>query len=96
VATQIYADCESWHCGHGKAYEKYGIDSERGCLIVVRPDGYTALLAEIEDTKSLDEYFDAFLQQPTNALGANTEPDWTIYAQRKKARREEALAQREL
>jgi phenol 2-monooxygenase len=79
VATQIYADCESWHCGHGKAYEKYGIDSERGCLIVVRP-----------------EYFDTFLLQPTHALGANTEPDWTIYAQRKKARREEALAQREL
>lgn len=27
--------------GHGKAYEGYGIDEERGAVLVIRPDGCT-------------------------------------------------------
>jgi phenol 2-monooxygenase len=36
---KLYADCESYHQGHGRVYDNLGIDAERGALIVVRPDG---------------------------------------------------------
>lgn len=35
---KIYFDDESHNHGHGHAYETYGIDPERGALVVVRPD----------------------------------------------------------
>jgi Phenol hydroxylase, C-terminal dimerisation domain. len=35
---KIYFDDESYNHGHGHAYETYGIDPERGALVVVRPD----------------------------------------------------------
>lgn len=28
----------SYDAGHGRAYEKYGIDCETGAVVVVRPD----------------------------------------------------------
>lgn len=74
---KIYADCEDWHIGHPRAYEKYGIDPVKGCVVVVRPDGYVSLVTDFESTKDLDAYFDGFMQAPKKALGANTEPDWT-------------------
>lgn len=37
--NKIYADCESFHNGHGEVYKNLGIDRERGAAIVVRPDG---------------------------------------------------------
>lgn len=35
---KIYFDDESYHHGHGHAYEQYGIDPKAGCIVVVRPD----------------------------------------------------------
>jgi len=67
---KLYADCESYHQGHGRVYDNLGIDAERGALIVVRPDGYTALVCDLEDTAMLDAYFDGVLVQPAKALGA--------------------------
>lgn len=36
---KIYADCESYHRGHGQIYQNLGIDSEEGAVVVLRPDG---------------------------------------------------------
>lgn len=36
---KIYADCESYHQGHGEIYKNLGIDVEKGAVIVLRPDG---------------------------------------------------------
>lgn len=34
----MFSDEESYNSGHGHAYELYGVDPERGALVVVRPD----------------------------------------------------------
>lgn len=39
---KIYFDDESYHHGHGHAYEAYGIDPKEGCIVVVRPDQCTS------------------------------------------------------
>lgn len=36
--TKVYADDESYNSGHGRAYEAYGVDPQRGAIVVVRPD----------------------------------------------------------
>ena len=35
---KIFFDDESYHSGHGHAYEAFGIDPEKGALAIVRPD----------------------------------------------------------
>lgn len=36
--TKVFADEESYNSGHGHAYEAFGVDPQRGALVVVRPD----------------------------------------------------------
>ncbi|EHL00336.1 putative Phenol 2-monooxygenase [Glarea lozoyensis 74030] len=35
---KIYIDDESYNYGHGHAYEFYGIDPDKGAIVIVRPD----------------------------------------------------------
>jgi hypothetical protein len=35
---KIYIDDESYHSGHGHAYEFYGVDPEKGAIGIIRPD----------------------------------------------------------
>ena len=35
---KVYIDDESYHSGHGRAYDFYGINPDRGAVIIVRPD----------------------------------------------------------
>ncbi|MCJ1307365.1 hypothetical protein MMC25_001011 [Agyrium rufum] len=58
---KIFADNESYHHGHGKAYENYGVDSERGCVVVLRPDQYVGWIGELEDVEDMDRYFSEIL-----------------------------------
>lgn len=79
--NKIYADAESWHMPHPKSYDAWGIDTAKGCVVVVRPDGYTSLVTDLEDTDTLDAYFDQFMVAPKQPIGAETEPNWTIKGQ---------------
>ncbi|KIL93722.1 phenol 2-monooxygenase [Fusarium avenaceum] len=36
--NKVYVDDNSYHEGHGQAYQNYGIDAKRGCAIILRPD----------------------------------------------------------
>lgn len=36
---KIYVDDDSYHSGHGRAYEYYGINPDKGATVIVRPDG---------------------------------------------------------
>jgi phenol 2-monooxygenase (NADPH) len=45
----IFVDGESYHEGHSRAYEKYGIDKSTGALVGVRPDGYIGLVTSVSD-----------------------------------------------
>jgi phenol 2-monooxygenase len=89
---KIYADCETYHRGHGHAYEKYGIDAEKGAVVVVRPDGYVAMVCDLEDTADLEAYFSEFMAVPAQPLGAQAGKDWTFTAKAKAERRKKALA----
>ncbi|KAF2424502.1 phenol hydroxylase [Tothia fuscella] len=64
--NKIFVDDESYHEGHGKAYEGYGVDPERGCLVVLRPDQYVAFVGEIDDTASVEEYFNGLMLDGSN------------------------------
>ncbi|KAF2455021.1 phenol hydroxylase [Lineolata rhizophorae] len=61
---RIFVDAESYHEGHGRAYEGYGVDKERGCVVVLRPDQYVAYVGELEDVADLERYFGAVLLEP--------------------------------
>lgn len=54
---KVYVDDESYHEGHGHAYENYGVDAERGCVVALRPDQYIGYIGELEDVDELAAYF---------------------------------------
>lgn len=54
---KVYVDDDSYHEGHGRAYEKYGVDAEKGCVVVVRPDQYVGYVGELGDEHDLARYF---------------------------------------
>jgi phenol 2-monooxygenase len=58
---KIYVDDESYHEGHGHAYEKYGVDPKRGCAAILRPDQYVGWVGELEDVEAMDKYFSGFM-----------------------------------
>ena len=62
---KIFVDDMSYHEGHGHAYEGYGVDPERGCLVVVRPDGYVGWMGEIDDVGEAGRYFGGFMVPQT-------------------------------
>ena len=58
---KVFVDDESYHEGHGEAYKKYGVDAERGCVVIVRPDQYVGWIGETEDRGDMDRYFSEIL-----------------------------------
>jgi phenol 2-monooxygenase len=67
----IYADDMSYHEGHGRAYEKYGVDPNVGALIVVRPDNYVSMVTELsgDGIEDVTNFF--------NGLMAPQKESWT-------------------
>uniref|UniRef100_A0A8H7N2X0 FAD-binding domain-containing protein n=1 Tax=Bionectria ochroleuca TaxID=29856 RepID=A0A8H7N2X0_BIOOC len=53
----IYADDDSYHDGHGRVYERCGINKEEGCFIVVRPDGYISTIRSLNQTTEILAFF---------------------------------------
>lgn len=41
-----------------EVYNKYGVDTTRGAVVVVRPDGYVGTICAIEDGEGLTSYLD--------------------------------------
>ncbi|KXH32467.1 phenol hydroxylase [Colletotrichum nymphaeae SA-01] len=66
--NKVYVDDESYHEGFGDAYKNYGVDKQRGCVVVVRPDQYVAWIGELEDFDDLQKYFEGclVLSQPVS------------------------------
>ena len=60
---KVFVDDDSYHEGHGHAYENYGIDSRTGCVIVVRPDEHVSWVGELEDVEDMEQFFMAFMRQ---------------------------------
>ena len=58
---KIFVDDESYYEGHGNAYEGYGVDNKRGCIVLVRPDQHVGWIGDLEDTNYLETYFEQFV-----------------------------------
>ncbi|KAK8113753.1 hypothetical protein PG999_005822 [Apiospora kogelbergensis] len=58
---KVYVDDVSYHEGFGDAYKNYGVDKERGCVVIVRPDQYVAWVGELEDFDEVQAYFEGCL-----------------------------------
>lgn len=55
---RVFADTESVHRGHGRVYERLEIARDKGCNVVVRPDGYVGAVADVLDFEALRRYFE--------------------------------------
>ena len=58
---KVFVDDESYHEGHGRAYENYGVDKQKGCAVVVRPDQYVSFVTEVDDYEGLARFFGGFM-----------------------------------
>lgn len=54
----IYADDESYHDGHGEAYQRCGLNRDQDCVVVVRPDGYISVVCGLEYSEVVASFFD--------------------------------------
>ncbi|EGG02844.1 uncharacterized protein MELLADRAFT_38407 [Melampsora larici-populina 98AG31] len=54
---KIFTDEASYREGHGHAYEKYGINPDVGCMLVVRPDQHVSLILDLDDHLALSKSF---------------------------------------
>ncbi|KAI9736998.1 MAG: hypothetical protein M1834_000587 [Cirrosporium novae-zelandiae] len=55
----VFVDDVSYHEGFGDAYGVFGIGREKGCFVVVRPDGYVGFVGEMGERglKGVEKYF---------------------------------------
>ncbi|BCS26562.1 putative FAD monooxygenase [Aspergillus puulaauensis] len=58
---KIFVDDLSYHEGHGQLYETFGIDPDKGCLVVLRPDQYVSYVGPLEDYDAVDRFFSGFM-----------------------------------
>lgn len=81
---KIHVDDQSYHEGHGHAYENYGIDPTAGCAVILRPDQYISWVGEFDDFESMNRFFGGFMVDQSKKGGAikmaNGESKKDIYA----------------
>lgn len=81
---KIHVDDQSYHEGHGHAYENYGIDTTKGCAIILRPDQYISWVGEFDDFDSMNTFFRGFMVDQSKEGGAikqiNGESKKSLYA----------------
>ena len=58
---KVFVDDVSYHEGYGDAYAKYGVDKERGRVVILRPDQHVAWIGEFEDVEAIEAYFSRVL-----------------------------------
>lgn len=63
--NKVFVDDISYHEGHGEAYKNYGVDKEKGCVVIARPDQYVGWVGTLEDVSDMDRYFSEFLVPQT-------------------------------
>lgn len=59
---KIYVDDQSYHEGHGHAYQNYGVDAKKGCVVILRPDQYVSWIGNLEDVEDMDHFFSGFMK----------------------------------
>lgn len=59
---KLFVDDQSYHEGHGHAYEAYGINPEEGCAVIIRPDQYVGWIGAVDDCEMMERYFAGFMR----------------------------------
>lgn len=60
---KVFVDDESYHEGHGHAYESYGVDKTRGAAVILRPDQYISWVGEADDFDAMESFFGGFMKK---------------------------------
>jgi len=70
---KIFVDDESYHEGYGRIYENFGIDTQEGCAVIIRPDQYISYVGRMDAYEEVDRFFSAFMipQKHTSAKLVN-------------------------
>lgn len=63
---KAFSDEESYGFGFGEIFKTRGIDRERGCMVIVRPDQYVSAVLPLDAHKELGKFFAGFML-PTTA-----------------------------
>lgn len=72
---KIHVDDQSYHEGHGEAYQNYGIDPEVGCALILRPDQYVSWVGEVDAYEAMDNFFSGFMiEQPQSTTVEKSAP----------------------
>ncbi|KAK4694380.1 hypothetical protein P7C71_g3200, partial [Lecanoromycetidae sp. Uapishka_2] len=58
---KVFVDNRSYHGGPGEAYINYGVDNDKGCVVIVRPDQHVGWVGDLEDVHDMDLYFSKIL-----------------------------------
>lgn len=59
---KVFVDEDSYHEGHGHAYDNYGIDTSRGASVIIRPDQYVSWVGEVDDYQEMSRFFGVFMK----------------------------------
>ncbi len=70
---KVFTDEESYGFGFGDIYRKRGVNKEKGCIIVVRPDQYISAVLPLEEKAHdmMEEFFDGFMRPQEVSNGVN-------------------------
>ncbi|KXL43293.1 hypothetical protein M433DRAFT_156940 [Acidomyces richmondensis BFW] len=70
---KAFTDEESYGFGFGEIYKTRGVDKERGCIVVVRPDQYISAVVplNIEAVGMLLSFFDGFMKSCASNNGVS-------------------------
>ena len=68
---KTYIDDEHYNHGHGHAFEIYGVDPEKGAVVIVRPDQYVAKIMSLESVENMEEFFKGCLLEPRVTNGVS-------------------------
>jgi phenol 2-monooxygenase (NADPH) len=61
---KTFVDEESYNSGHGHCYQHFGIDPEKGAVLIVRPDNYVSKITTLEDHDGIGSFFTGFIKKP--------------------------------
>lgn len=65
---KIFIDDQSYHEGHAHAYQHYGVDPEKGCTVVLRPDQHVSFVTEVDDYEGIDHFFSGFMVEQNGSF----------------------------
>lgn len=59
---KVYVDDNSYHEGHGRAYEHYGINPTHGASVIIRPDQHVSWVGDMDDYENISRFFSGFMK----------------------------------